>query len=145
MNRTTATKTFLTAFGIAAAALVLTACSAGGADPDASPTSTAAPKGVSVEYGKCIDGTLTVFANETKATGVVPVDPCASVAIVGTAESGVTYTVGKTDKLVVEGTGLTVSVESAGTIVVPGSNNTITHDGAAEVQDLGAGNTVTKG
>ncbi|MBF4605097.1 DUF3060 domain-containing protein [Curtobacterium sp. VKM Ac-2884] len=128
----------------AAAALTLAGCST--ADDDkASAKPSASATAETVDYGKCIDGQLTVLASQAAAGKTVEVADCASIAIVDAPKKGVTFTVGTTDKLVIEGSKLTVKVQSAKSIIVPGSGNSITHGGESAVEDLGSDNTVTKG
>jgi hypothetical protein len=123
---------------------VLSGCTGHGPDrPTTSPTPSTSATAESVDYGKCVDGQLTILASQAKAGAAVDVAECDSVSIVGTAEEGVRFELGAVDRLVVEGDGLTVHAESAGEVIVPGNRNTVTHGGDSKVEDLGAGNTVS--
>ncbi|WP_139200039.1 DUF3060 domain-containing protein [Curtobacterium sp. MCBA15_008] len=145
MTRTAHLKTIVALCVGAAAALTLAGCSAAdGGKASAKPTASASSSAETVDYGKCIDGQLTVLASKAATGKAVQVADCASIAIVDVPKKGVTFAIGTTDKLVVEGSDITLSVESAKSIIIPGSRNTITHGGESTVEDLGSDNTVSR-
>lgn len=142
MNRKTTGTTVALALGLLSA-ITLAGCSgdAPNGDRTASPSPTA--EAAVVDYEKCTDGVRTVLASQAEAGSTVDIEACASVSIVGTPKEDVTFRVGATDHLVVEGSRLTIEAQSVTTLTVPGAENTISYEGQSKVEDLGEGNTVT--